>query len=192
MVEQDSKGLLIMAGSDRDQEMVQMDRPRRRTSSPAGRLVGLHPGSRVHGTRRGEAARQDARAEKSGPPASGARLPAHYWRSAGIRMCWLSRFAGRPSYPSPRAGKRCRGAPSLDRFRSLLARNGLNMKGLDSISAVFARLDAYPSTMAGCRFAAHCGGICRSGARPAARGSGARHIARAPVRSPGTQETRQA
>jgi hypothetical protein len=68
MVEQDSKGLLITAGSDRDQEMVQMVRPRRRTSSPAGRLVGLHPGSRVHGTRRGEAARRDARAEKSGPP----------------------------------------------------------------------------------------------------------------------------
>jgi hypothetical protein len=87
MVEQDSKGLLITAGSDRDQEMVQMVRPRRRTSSPVGRLVGLHPGSRVHGTRRGEAARRDARAEKERPPASGARLPTQYWRSAGIRMC---------------------------------------------------------------------------------------------------------
>jgi hypothetical protein len=108
MVEQDSKGLLITAGSDRDQEMVQMVRLRRRTSSPVGHLVGLHPGSRVHGTRRGEAARRDARAEKSGPLRAGLG----YRRSIGalpVSGCASCHVlpAGRPTrHPGPASAVR--------------------------------------------------------------------------------------
>ena len=149
-----------------------------------GRLVGLQPESRAHGCTR---LSEDASGCPGGEPSQSAQIRCAVLRLCRYRDVLAVTFPGRATTPSR--------APPASPISFPTRRKWVKLEGFgfNLHSAVPATPDAYPSTMAGCPFAAHCRGVWRSGHRPAVRCAGSLTVASAyAYRAPRPKEARQA